>query len=249
MSRSALLVCAMVSISCAGSHVNDDGETGPDGAAHEAGDAPARARTEAGALALDGSAHDAGAFADSTAHATDGGDATLADAAQALRDGGRDSGLSPGTCRQQADCPTDASCRAPDYVAPACRGIACPSDRTPACYRGSDCGTSSRCHVFQDSLCSGGYYRSCGAPCSTDAECMGTRCQSDGTCLPTQHCSLTKNCPTHFHCDALLGSVETGCVRNGCRADAECDGGVCLFEQCHASVGVCHPPVGPCLAP
>jgi hypothetical protein len=244
MSRPTLLVCAAVLVSCAGSHASEEVGAGLDAATGELSDASAYARADA--LAVDGSDHDAVTPPDATLRTLDSGEVLQPDAAQARHDGGES--MHTGACRKGADCPTGTLCRAPDYSDPPCRGMPCLSDQAPRCTRSDDCGSNLRCHVYQDRNC-GTMYRACAAPCSTDADCMGTRCQQDGRCLPAQHCSLTETCPADFHCDAMLGSVETGCVRNRCRADTECDGGVCLFELCYASAGVCRAPPMVCLAP
>jgi hypothetical protein len=162
--------------------------------------------------------------------------------------GGSSGAPAAAPCRDTTTCSSGTSCRLPEIAQGVCRGVHCPSSDAPSCGSNSDCAAPLLCSTPTDRLCQEAF-RGCMASCKSDNDCGNNRCQPDGRCLPTNHCSLGVPCPVHFHCAQARAADMLGCVRDTCANDADCGTGYCLFTQCYAQLGTCTPAPQRCLAP
>jgi hypothetical protein len=132
-------------------------------------------------------------------------------------------------CHSTDDCDSASVCFPP-------AGFGCdpapPLPGTATCLADSDC--TGAAEVCLQVACDPTRGKTCVPACTDDASCgEGETCASTGHCV-AQACAA--GCPPLFVCDA----ATSVCLREACDRDSDCGGaGVCVDQQCHASLGQC----------
>jgi hypothetical protein len=145
-------------------------------------------------------------------------------------DAGHDT--SSGSCWQQSDCHSGASCTAPGSTV--CGG-ACVSVTHP-CASDTDCASDGAVPLICDvELCvCGPTNMGCFAGCSTAGDCgPGQSCGSNHHCGSIACGGAGQTCPADFSC----GSGGT-CARKPCTSDSQCSN-ACVEGSCYGSPGHC----------